>query len=372
MVRIRRMERLEETTLRLGGVGDDWHMTWADDDRQYVSLCDGRGWPGLPDALYNSRLYAIVGDPPNPVFEHLTGYPDLVNGPDPWEFNRYYNFGTLALGGRIYQFLSTPNRPFSEPEPRFVGAKLIYSPDNGRTWCNQDGSSPVRWEPWDERSKDNMVFFEEPGEAFSLLSVLQMGRGYRDNSDGYVYIYAPNGNTEGSMNQLVMCRVARDHILERRSYEFLAGRASDGKAKWSSCVEDRAVVHTFPSGWVNQHAVPFAWMPGVVYSAALRLYLMVNWGMGCSPTGVWFDKPSYLGFWTATQPWGPWTQVYEETAWTPEKDEGAHAYCPQITPKWIADDGLSFWLVWTDFQHVDGRGKAYYSFNTQQVRVVIE
>ncbi len=212
MVRIRKLLRLEETTLRLGGVGDDWHMTWADDDRQYLSLCDGRGWPGMPQALYNSRLYAIAGDPPHPVFEYLTGYPDLVNGPDPWDFNRYYNFGTLALSGHIYQFLSTPNHPFSEPKSLFVGAKLIYSPDNGRTWCNQDGSSPVRWEPWDERSKDNMVFFEEPGDAFSQLSVLQMGRGYQDNSDGYVYVYAPNGNTEGSMNQLVMCRVPRDRI----------------------------------------------------------------------------------------------------------------------------------------------------------------
>ena len=34
MVRIRKVSRLEETTLRLGGVGDNWHMTWADDDRQ--------------------------------------------------------------------------------------------------------------------------------------------------------------------------------------------------------------------------------------------------------------------------------------------------------------------------------------------------
>ena len=63
---------------------------------------------------------------------------------------------------------------------------------------------------------------------------------------------------------------------------------------------------------------------------------------------------------------------HEETAWNPAQDPGARAYQPQIAPKWIAEDGLSFWLVWTDFQDVEGRGKPYYSFNAQKVAVEIE
>ena len=76
-----------------------------------------------------------------------------------------------------------------------------------------------------------MVFFEEPGDAFSLLTVLQMGMNYRDNTDGFVYVYAPNGNTEGSMNQLVMFRVAKDRILDRESYEFFTGRYDGGHGR---------------------------------------------------------------------------------------------------------------------------------------------
>ena len=34
----------EETTLRLGGHGAEWHMSWAADDRQFVSLGGGMGW----------------------------------------------------------------------------------------------------------------------------------------------------------------------------------------------------------------------------------------------------------------------------------------------------------------------------------------
>jgi hypothetical protein len=372
MVKIRKIVRLEDTVLRLGGIGDNWHMTWADDDKQYVSLCDGRGWPGMPNVNYNSRLYAVVGDPPRPMFEHLPSYPDLINDWQTRECSRYYNFGTLALDGRIYQFLSTPNHPFNEPDPRFVGAKLIHSPDNGRTWCNQDGSSPVRWESWEQRSTSNMVFFEEPGDAFSLMTVLQMGRNYEHNTDGYVYVYAPNGNTEGAMNQQVMFRVPQDRILDRGAYEFFAGRAAGDGAKWSSRVEDRGVAHTFPPDWVNRHVHPYAWHPSVVYVAPLEFYLMANWGMGCTPTGHWFGRPSYLGFWTAPRPWGPWEQIHEETAWTPGGDDGSRAYQPQIAPKWIAPDGRSFWLVWTDFQDVEGQGKPYYAFNAQKVRVEVE
>ncbi len=372
MKTIRGIERLEHTTQRLGGHGDNWHMTWADDDRQYVSLCDGNGPPGTPDDVYhNSRLYAIHGDPPDVTFEYLPGYPDLPGIDAPGESNRYYNFGVVAMRDRLYQFLSTPNHQFREGNSRFVGAKLITSPDSGDTWLNQDGSSPVVWEPWDERSRENMLFFEEPGDAFALLTVLQMGQGYRHNTDGYVYLYAPNGNVEGSMNQLVLCRVPVDQVLDRSAYRFFTTRSNAGDAEWSESIEDRGVVHTFPEGWVNTTVHPYAWHPSVVYVEALGLYLMANWGMGCSPEGRWFGKPSYLGFWTAPDPWGPWIQVHEETEWKPEGDANARAYQPQIAPKWISPDGRSFWLVWTDFQVLNGC-MPYYAFNMQEVRIHVE
>ena len=364
MAQITGIRRLDDTIRRTGGSGDNWHMSWADDDRQYTALCDGSGWPemtGHTGQGYNTRVFAINGDPPDPVFEHLPGFPDLA-GP-----SRYYGFGIIALGGAIYHYLSTPNVPFSGTDPRFCGAKLIFSPDNGRTWKNQDGT-PLRWEEWGERDPGNMVFFDEPGEAFSLLTVLQMGRDYEHNRDGYVYVYAPNGNVEGSMNQLVMFRVPRDRILDRSAYEYFVSRKPDGGATWSGDICARGIVHTFPSGWVNTAVHPYAWHPSVVYNAPLGVYMMANWGMGCAPDGMWFGKPSYLGFWTAPQPWGPWTQVHEETAWTPAGNANARAYQPQIAPKWIAEDGKSFWLVYTDFQAIDDKSP-FYCFNYQQVEV---
>ena len=173
------------------------------------------------------------------------------------------------------------------------------------------------------------------------------------------------------MNQLVMLRVPKDSILDRNTYEFFAGCTASEEARWVTDVNDRQVVHTFPSGWVNERKHPYAWHPSIVYNDPLGLYMMANWGMGCAPDGMWFGKPSYLGFWIAGKPWGPWRQVHEETAWMPGGDENARAYQPQIAPKWIARDGKSFWLVFTDFQEIMGK-RPYYAFNCRKVEILTE
>jgi len=306
--------RRDETIRRTGGNGDCWHMTWGADDRQFAAFCDGSGLSENPKRMYNGRLCTIAGGPTDAQFADVPGYPDIVDDPDhPSDppRARFYGWGTLAVDGSIYQYLGTFNGNFETPYMRFVGAKLIYSPDNGRTWFNQDGSTPVAWEAVDGRSRANMVFWEEPQEAFSLPTILQMGKDYAANTDGYVYVYAPNGNTDGTMNELVMLRLPKDRILDRGAYEFFAGRRADGGATWVADIEQRGVVHTFPRGWVNSgKGNPHAWSPSVVYNEPLGVYMMISAGMGCWPDGLWFGKPSYLGMWSAPAPWGPWTQFH--------------------------------------------------------------
>lgn len=353
--------RRDDTILHLGGDGDNWLMTWLADDTQLTGLCDGSHLSGTPrDRLYNSHLYRVLGSPPDVTFRDVPGYPDvLLNildrpaGP----VSRYYGFGVVAVDGVVYQFMST----FGSAELRspvdltsFVGVKIIYSSDNGATWCNADGSTPVSFPARGEQSRDNLTFFHEPDETFALITALQMGQDYGDNTDGYVYLYAPNGVLDGTMNELALLRVPTNKVLDRSAYEYFVSRNTGGSAQWSSSIAARGSVHTFPLGWVNRYAHPYAWHPSVVYNAPLDVYLMANWGMGtANDGGDWFAKPTYLGLWTAPEPWGPWTQILEEPSWTPSGDQGARCYQPQISPKWIAADGKSFWLVWTDFQSPD-------------------
>lgn len=384
MSKIVGIQRLDDTIVPVTGHGDNWHMSWAADDKQYVALCDGRGFKELPEYTgenYNARMFIINGQAPNHSFEFMPTYPDLesvhpATPEHPDEYSRYYGFGTIVLDNTIYQFMSTPKVPFGAENNAFIGAKLIYSPDLGKTWKNQDGT-PLRWEPWAERNSKNMQFFYEPDDSFALLTLLQMGQNYQDNTDGYVYVYAPNGTVDGKMNELVMFRVRKDQLLDRSAYEYYVSTNADGSANWNRDIHQRGIVYTYPTGWVNWNigpgrgGHPYAWQPSVAYNKALGVYMMFNWGIGVTDKGDWFEKPSYLGFYTAPQPWGPWTQVHEDTSWTPAGDQETRAYQPQISPKWISEDGKSFWMVWTDFRLV-GDERPYYAFNCQKVNLLTE
>jgi len=361
------VRRLDDTIIRRTTFsGDNWHTTWGADGHQYVLVCDDR-------IDYNTRLWRLVGDPPDFTFEPVTTHPgppdpDIVarkTGRPRSGQARYYGFGILAVGDTISHFLSTPDR--WSGSPKFVGAKFISSPDGGRTWRNQDGTTPVVFEDWGKRDQTNMTFWNEPDKAFSLLSILQMGKGYAQNRDGYAYVYTPNGSTEGRMNQLVLFRAPKGRLGDRAAYEYFAGLGPDGGATWSAAMADHKPVHTFPAGWVNTGWHPYAWHPSVVYDAPLGVYLMANWGMGTDPkTGKWFAKPSYLGLYAADHPWGPWRQVHEDTAWFPPGGTAkGQCYQPQILPGWIAPDGKSFWLAWTQFP------EGYY-FQCQKVEVVVK
>ncbi len=346
---------LQDATIRrLGGLGDGYKATWAADGRQFLAVNDGPGWTWPPRAMYNSRVWTITGGPAAPRFADLAGYPDLDMGAHP-DAPKYHGHGLLWVGGRLIQFLATLDR--AEDRPRhWIGAKLIYSDDGGRTWRNQDGTTPVRFESFEQQSRRTLAFFDEPDGCFSLLSILQMGRGYRANRDGFIYIYGLNGNTDGLMNQLMLLRVPIAQVLDRSAYRFFAGRSADGSATWSGDLAQRAPVHTFPRGWVNSanvfpgDLVLESWLPSVVFNEALGLYVMASTGVGCGPDGTAYGKPSYLGFWVSEQPWGPWRQVHENRAWTPGGDAGSLAYSPQIIPGWTSADGTAMHIAWADLK----------------------
>jgi hypothetical protein len=97
----------------------------------------------------------------------------------------------------------------------------------------------------------------------------------------------------------------------------------------------------------------------VAYNPGLGVYLLAAQGVGVGDDGGWFAKPSYLGFWAAPTPWGPFTQFHEETAWTPGGNLGSRAFAPSIAPKWISADGRSFWLVWSDYEFKGDEGDNY-------------
>jgi hypothetical protein len=355
---IKKLLRRDETIVRVDAIAGVFATTWGADDNQFMTFSDGVDLNDPPTRAYHSCIVRVAGNPPAPVLEELPGFPHMPFRFRESEYASFWGGSCLSVDGRIYHFLCTSNRPYLLPSGEFApnffmeSSKLIYSPDSGRTWCNQDGSSPVVWDNWVDVSAENMAFYKvRPEGAFAMPTFLQMGRDYGLNRDGYVYVYSSNGGEDGSANQLVMFRVPKDRIVDRSAYEFFAGMTADGTASWTRDITRRAPVHTFPLGWVSGKmlgAAPNSWWTAAAYNQALDLYMLVAQGTSQGVTGGWFGKPNYLGVWVSHTPWGPFEQVHEEEAWLPENDPHCRAFAPQIPPKWIAPDGKSFWLVWSD------------------------
>lgn len=355
---VKAARRLDETIVRLPTIGDGYKTTWTASGRHLTVVNDGAGWISPPDRFFKRSLWTWYGNDPHTLrAQILPGYPATEEADEPEDAPHYHGHGLLAVNGRIYQYLSALDR--AEHRPRhWTTAKLIHSEDGGITWRNRDGSTPVHYESWDEQAADKFAFFNAPDGCFSLLTILQMGRDYRANTDGYIYVYGPNGNVDGLMNELMLYRVPTGEILDRSAYRFFAGYAADGTARWSEDLAMRRPVHVFPRGWVNSvnlmpgDLVVETWLPSVVYNEPLGVYMMTASGNGVADDGTEFGKASYLGLWVADTPWGPWRQVHEDRAWTPQGDAEARAYSPQIVPGWISSDGKRLWLVWTDLKGI--------------------
>lgn len=344
ITKIKALARRDETILRLGGTGAFPCLTWSADDRQIGALEEGANWPGLPkDTYFTAAAIAVDGRAENVTFQALPGYP-IVPFWESWRVDgapTYVGVSILSVGSSIYQYLSSARHNSLSGEYSSwgkCGVKLIYSPDNGQTWFNQNGTTPVVREGATQRSAKTMVFWDEikgVDSPFVAPRFVQMGRAYELNRDGYVYAYS------SSKTGVMMFRVPKAGILDKTAYEYFASRSDDGSVKWVRDFNSWAPMLSIPKGWG---------IDSIVYNAALDLYMMTgSKGTMIAPKELY--EPSSLGIWMASNPWGPWDQVHEEAAWLPGGHPSACAANPVIAPKWISEDGKSFWLVFTDLVH---------------------
>ena len=347
---IKSVNRREETTVRSGGYGSVVGATWTADDRLLVAIGEGTGWPGLPqDVYFQTALIEVGGAPHSATFEAIEDYPirSLREWYRPGGDPSYYGGGILAIDQCVYQYVTSThgsaywsalshNDPIVSPSVSCT--KLIYSTDQGRTWRNQDGTQPVYFEPPKDQDKGSMIFWDEPRGYFSGgVMLLQMGKGYGDNRDGYVYGYSTV--TQDEAEALMLFRVSTSNILKRDQYEFFSGRRDDVSVNWTHDIAACAPVHRFPRNWR---------CGSVVYNAPLRRYMMIANFFKAIDGGLTDEaEPCVLGMWVASHPWGPWQRIYEESPWRPGGKD-MFCYATHIPSKWISADGKSFWMTWTD------------------------
>jgi len=283
-----------ESIVRKAQGGDNWPLTWGDDDRLYTAYGDGRGFrPNVPRKL-SLGLATVRGGPENFVGENLRSesIEQIGDGAKGKKAS-----GMLMVDGVLYLWARNAGN-----------AQLAWSTDRGRNWT---------WSDWMLTT------------SFGAPTFLNFGRDYSGARDEYVYIYShDNDSAYDPADRMVLARAPQDRLNDRGAYEFFAGLDETGKPKWTDQVARR-------SGVFEHRGL--CYRTSVSYHAPSRRYLLVQILPGGDTRFA-----GGLGIYDAPEPWGPWTTVFFTRRWDVGPGETAH-----LPTKWMSDDGKSAHLVFS-------------------------
>jgi hypothetical protein len=300
---------------------DIWSVTWVADGNLYAGWGDGGGFDGTnSDGRVSIGFARIEGDPEEFVGVNVSGGKNAIHLAS---IERGKPSAIISVDGTLYVWLNTQN---GEP-PDF---QLAWSDDFGETWQVSDWVFPGSGD-----------FF--PGKF------LNAGEDNSAAEDGYVYTYGASWIfTQGPENNIYLMRVPQEEIKDRDAYEFFTGLDEQGNPTWSADVEQRQPVFTDPNGVGNTSQASVSYVPG------LDRYLLTvphrppyqSITAGAGQLGV-FDAPT---------PWEPWTTVAYYDNWM--EAGGGEALGYYFPGKWMIEDGLTLWMVFSCHNAQEGEGCA--------------
>ena len=102
------------------GAGDNWPITWVDDNLQITALGDGNGFDGQNRGL-TLGFARIIGDPPNHQGEDIISDADTPEGGGSSGIKAS---GLLMVDGTLYMFIRNYKLPNSDD---FTNSRLAWS-----------------------------------------------------------------------------------------------------------------------------------------------------------------------------------------------------------------------------------------------------
>jgi len=199
-------------------------------------------------------------------------------------------------------------------------ASIIRSTDFGRTWRRS--------------AKENMDSPMFPGHHFATPYFIPCASTATEVSQQRQYVYAiSNNGFWDNGDQMILGRIRRDRIqhLYAADWEYFAGENAGRSPVWT---QDPATAEP-----VLQNPGKLG-MTGAIFVPFWRRYLMIGWYY---PAGGAKLKnaatETVWDFYTAPEPWGPWTQISSLT-FSPQ------GYCsPQICPKFLSENRAVIWTA---------------------------
>jgi hypothetical protein len=177
--------------IRAARDGDNWPITWGDDDAIYTTWGDGTGFaPKVPRKL-SCGFARVTGPPESFVGENIRSPAEQLGqgraGKKGW--------GLLSVKGVLYLWLG-------HADQKGAAAQLAWSSDHAKTWTFAD------WQ------------FAELG----MLGFVNFGRDYQGARDNYVYAYSHDGpRADTPADRFVLLRAPMDRLTQRTSWEFCGG-----------------------------------------------------------------------------------------------------------------------------------------------------
>lgn len=306
------------THMRVATGSDNWPITWAEDDNQYVVWGDGGGFGGTNRIGRSSIGVArIEGN------WHDFKATNVWGG---YQSENSHNvvgksYGIVCIDEVLYMWVGmfeTKIDPFKE-------VKVARSTDKGATWEFADWSL----------TKDDGVM---------MPTVCNYGKNYEGAPDEFVYSYLIRFQSyEGPDDYpdkvdwlncqkpglIDLARVPKDQIFNREAYTFFAGM-KDGEPVWTKDISKRKPVFENPAG--------VGWCINVSYNAGLRRYLLT--------TEHTETHRGNMGIFDAPHPWGPWTTAFYQSKWG-EGHVPLNTFFWNFSNKWTSGDGKSFTMVFT-------------------------
>jgi hypothetical protein len=278
--------------------GDNWPLTWADDDALYTAYGDGNGFEPFVKEKLSLGFAKVTGGPADFVGVNFPARNADARGDDK---NGRKASGLLMVDGVLYLLV------------RNVGnGQLGWSRDHGATWT---------WADW------------KFTESFGHPTFLNFGKNYAGARDGFVYVYSFDSDSAyAAADRMVLARVPKAQLTQRDAYEFFTGLDAKGRPGWSKDIAQRGAVFTNPGE---------CYRGGVSYDAGLQRYLWCQViPRSTHPQGMRFEGG--FGIYDAPEPWGPWTTVFYTEHWDVGPGEAS-----SLPPKWMSADGKTVHLVFS-------------------------
>ena len=211
----------KETIVRKAEGGDNWPLTWTEDDALFTAYGDGWGFEPHIEPKLSLGLARVTGGPSDFKGVNVRSETGEQVGQGP---KGKKASGMLMVDGVLYMAVRNARN-----------AQLAWSEDDGETW---------EWADWR---------FET---SFGAPGFLNYGKNYAGARDDYVYLYSQDADSAyEAADRLVLARVPKNRVREKEAYEYFSGLEGGGP-RWAPEAAERAGVLENP-GRVYRSSVSY-------------------------------------------------------------------------------------------------------------------